>query len=450
MRRVAKRAPCLIVVLAFFTFPVYGTAEEATVAFSVATGGSGGASVVRVDIDSGQILAVDRLFASPDCKEPFKIRRSANGKTVAVTNVKKKGPHLFVWSADTPDDPIGLDLDSIPDELRLARGLALLTMAGDAIAVVDIANGQIEKIQELDEIVTPPANAPEDLIVDAAQQHVVVSVQKDGSGGKKKGSRLLVFDLPNVELIADLPLPRQHPELHIADNPTEQGPGPEVLHISPQTDTLAVTLDLYGGVGMMRWSAAQVGRMDADDWTLVSTSPSGKLDGLAFPDRAAAMSLDGRELFLVCNAGEEGGSVLLDLAQRQVIWRGTTPAGLEKPIYIPSLRRALTVCSGKTKRRVGDDVVKEFHPQQSLIVFEFPERLEGAHQTASTPVVRVSQLPLGAFTTQISLASIDPPWLVVAVGDRPNRADTLLTIDAASGKIKDRHPAGGIVGRFDQ
>jgi hypothetical protein len=37
----------------------------------------------------------------------------------------------------------------------------------------------------------------------------------------------------------------------------------------------------------------------------------------------------------------------------------------------------------------------------------------------------------------------------VAVGDKPGRADTLLTIDAATGKIKDRRPVGGLVGRFE-
>ena len=223
-------------------------------------------------------------------------------------------------------------------------------------------------------------------------------------------------------MVADLPLPRERPDLHVTGNLKEQGPGPEVVYISPQIDTLAVTLDLYGAVGMLRWSAAKEGKLAKDDWVMVSTADSPQLTGRSFPDRATPISLGSREYYLVCNAGEDGGSVLVDLQQRKVVWRRSTPPGLEAPVYIPELRQAFSVCSGKTKRRQGSDIVKSSNPQKSLFIFDFHSR-EAVQTTAVTTV------PLDGFTTQIALASAAPPLLVVAIGAEPDHADTLVTID---------------------
>jgi hypothetical protein len=389
---------------------------------------------------------VDRLFDLPECRKPLKIRRSSDGRRVALVTDYKPGPHLFLWSADEPAEPIGVNVGSRADEIRLIGDAVLLTVEDDALVVVDAREGEVLQQVELNKLVTPPSNAPEDLVIDPTESYVVVSVQKDNASGKKKGSRLLVFDQPSIELVADLPLPRKHPELHIEGNLKEQGPGPEVLYIAPACDTLAVTLDLYGAIGLMSWSHAQQGRLDPQDWTLVGTSSSPELDGLSFPDRATGMNVDGREMFLVCNSGVAGGSVLVDLAQRKAIWRGATPPGLEPPLYVPALRRAFSVCSGKTKRREADDVIKEYHPQQSLISYQFPASLEPAECDTQ---VEVRRIPLGAYTWQIALASIEPAWLLVAVGDDPKRPDTLLTVNAVSGQIVDRQSAGGTVGRFE-
>jgi hypothetical protein len=137
--------------------------------------------------------------------------------------------------------------------------------------------------------------------------------------------------------------------------------------------------------------------------------------------------------------------VLIDLQQRKVVWRRPTPPGLEAPAYVGSLRQAFSVCSGKLKQRVGNDVVKLEPPaaQRELFVFDF-------HSREAVQSAAVAAVPLDGYTKQIAVISHDPPRLIVAVGNKPGMADTLLTVDPAQRKIMDRHPAVGMIGRFER
>jgi hypothetical protein len=409
-------------------------------AYSFFDDDSGGAAVVRVDTVSGKILGTEPLFDVAECRKPDKIRRTPDHKNLVMTNIAEDNPQLYLWSADTPDEPYGLRLPSLPDEVRITDRLALVTLETDSVAAIDIDDLEIVTLRQLDTLLTPPANAPEDLTVDPSERVAVVSFQKDHKTGAKKGNRLVLFSLPQLEVMADLPLPRERSDLHIEGNMKEQGPGPEVLGISTDTDTLTVTLDLYGALGMLSWSAAQAGRVEG--WTMVSTAASPKIDGQTFPDRAMALELYGRHLYMVCNAGTQGGSVLVDLQRKKVVWRRPTPPGLETPVFIPELRQVFTVCSGKTKKRSGNDVSRTYKPRQDLLVFDF--RTSEAVRTAP-----VTTVPLSGFTTQIALVSQQPPLLLIALGEEPEQANQLLTFDPVKSEIKDRRPALGTIGRFE-
>ncbi len=225
-------------------------AETVSVPYSFSDEDSGGAALAQIDVESGRILSNQVLFDSSECLEPLKIRQSADRRTVVVTNLAEAGPQLMLWSANEPNDVTPIRLPSVPDEVRLTPRHALLTLKEDAVAAVDLVPPHHVLVRELDKLLKPPANAPEDLVVDASGKFVVVSFQKDSSSGKKKGNRLVVLKQSDLSVVADLPLPRNYPDLHIQGNPKEAGPGPEVICISPTTDTLAVTLDLYGAVAM--------------------------------------------------------------------------------------------------------------------------------------------------------------------------------------------------------
>ena len=146
--------------------PAVGQVEIVSVPYSFSDEDSGGAAIVRIEVPSGRILSTEALFDSTECRTPLKIRRSSDGQTVAVTNLDESGPNLMLWSAAAPGQVKGLPLPSLPDEIRFAGRLALLTLEDDAVAAVDLASQQVSVVHQLDKMMQPPANAPEDLAVD--------------------------------------------------------------------------------------------------------------------------------------------------------------------------------------------------------------------------------------------------------------------------------------------
>ena len=308
-----------------------------------------------------------------------------------------------------------LQLKSVPDDVGVAGHLAVVTEEDDFLAVVDLADRQIISQWDVSKTFTPPANAPEDVCITHDQRYAVISFQKDSEKGKKKGNRLAIYRLPQMERLVDLPVDRTRPDLHLKNNLKEQGPGPEVIYVSERTDTLLVTLDLYGAVGLdglvMRPPGQTCHLADAQH---VSSSTLGL--GLSRPRQSTYPGI--REYFLVCNAGSEGGAALIDLARRTVVWRHKTPPGLETPVFFPELQQAFSVCSGKTKQRTATEVTKTFAPQQSLYRFDFssPAALEKA---------AVEAIPLKAFTFQIALVSQRPPRLLIATGSTRGSCGTI-------------------------
>jgi len=191
---------------------------------------------------------------------------------------------------------------------------------------------------------------------------------------------------------------------------------------------------------MMRWSAAKQGRVE--DWTCLSASPDGSW-GTAFPDRASPLRFAGRDYFLVHNAGSEGGSSVVDLRNRRIVWQRPTPPGLEQSVYFPRLRQAFTVCSGKIKERSDDEIEKSLEPRTQLFIFDF----RSSNAVREAPVETVS---LGMVTARIHAVSLDPPLLLIAAGESPERADMLITFDPVSRTVRDRQVAEGSVSQFER
>jgi hypothetical protein len=397
--------------------------------------------MVMIDQSNGKFAEHHVLFDVPECTEPLKIRRQQKPSRVAVTHVSESDPRLFVAPAAPDATPSSVVLPSVPDEIRLTSSLAVISCDKDEIAFVNLETIQLHQVDELDKLLKPAANGPEDVHLGPDHESAVVSLQKDSGKGKKQGNRLLVYELvPQSKLIADLQLPRDRPELHIAGNLEQQGPGPEVVLISEPTNTLAVTLDLYGGVALMNWGAARSGQLE--DYHVLPTSLDGSW-GESFPDRAILFELNGRDFYLVSNAGSDGGSVLIDLKSREIVWRRPTPPGLEAAVFVPALRQAFTVVSGKVKWRAAGDVQKEFRPRAELLIFDF----QSSDAVRNQPVASVA---LPGLPTQITLASESPLRLLIAVGQEAQRATDLVLVDPETRQIVDQRAAAGTIGRFEK
>lgn len=413
-------------------------ADIAEIGYSFSRDGGGGVVVVHVDTTTGKIVDQRILLESPKCAHPAKVRL-AGGNQLLLTNETPDpaGPHLFLIEDADPPQVRSLVLPALPDEVRANGGFALLTCEDDWVARVDLNAAKVVGRWNAEDILDPPGNGPQDVFFGAAGQHVVVSFQKDSRTGKKLGSRIVVFRLPNLDVVADDRLPRNMPELHIEGNNREGGPGPEVIHVSEQNNTIVVTLDLYGAVAVADWSPLLAG--DTVDWLYLSTATDGSW-GNAFPDRMSVFRVARREVALVANAGSAGGMVLLDVKARKFIWQSATPPGLEAPVYVPGVRKAYSVCSGKTKRREGMEVEKTYRPQKGVYVCDFSSK-QAAREN------QVEQIPTERLMYRITGVGENEPWLLLAGGkDGP---DTIMVLDARTGKFVDEQSAIGTLVRFE-
>lgn len=413
--------------------------ELINVAYSVKGKEKGGVATVTIDTENRKIVDQSTLFESKECREPVKVRRSDDHHMLAVTNIDEDAPSVFLIPLEANQQPTKIALPSIPDELRLRGNLGIVSCEDDEVAFLNLEDKQILRVDKLDKLLQPPTNKPEDVHITSDDKFAVVSFQKDSSTGKKRGSRLVVYSLPEVRLVADLQLPRERPGLHIATNPKESGPGPEIIYVSIQHDVMVVTLDLYGALGLVDWSEAKTGELHS--WKMVCAS-NDDVWGTAFPDRATVFDRQGCEFFLVCNAGEGGGCFLVDLKNRRPIWRRKTPPGLEAPVYLDELQRAFSVCSGKIKRRLSDDVEKLYRPQRSLFEFDF-----SSNDAMLNAPVKTYDLP--GFTFQITCVN-PSSLLLISLGDSPEAANRLVLVDANTGSIVDECHEAGTVIRFAQ
>ncbi|MDG2382517.1 MAG: hypothetical protein P8N76_12675 [Pirellulaceae bacterium] len=423
--------------LAQWSTALLANSKLVEVGYSFRKKSSGGIATAIVAPDTGKIVGYRTLLDSPKCLRPLKVRRTPNGQLV-VTNYSKKDPQLFIVSLSKTKTAQKVRLPAEPDELRIVDNQGIVTCEKDILAIVDIARARVESSWDVSKVYRPAANSPQGIFITANQQYAVISFQKDSVTGKKKGSRLAVYELPKMIRVADLQLPRNRPEVHIKTNRKEQGPGPEISFVSG--NTLMVTLDLYGGVGFMDWSAAKINRMQ--NWTDLPTSLDGRW-GVAFPDRVCPVSLGNFRGILVCNAGEAGGIVLVDLNQRNLVWKQPVPPGLEHPVFIPELKKAYSVCSGKIKIRQKKKVTKVYHPQKSLYCVDFTSGDVAAASVTTTPIS-------DDFAMRVTRIGTDRPLLLIALGAEPEKPTIIATFDPITNRVLDSKPAVGILGRFER
>ncbi len=187
----------------------------------------------------------------------------------------------------------------------------------------------------------------------------LVTFQKDNSKGTRFGSRVVVFDTDKVESKYDLQLPRNHPECNIEGNLKEHGPNPEVAFIAPKSDTLALTLDLYGAIAFTKLSSALEGKWENLEY--ISCAQDGSF-GNAFPDRGCLFETGGKEHLLISNASPNGGLVLFDVAAHKVEQKFAASAGAENPVFLSRSQKVVTCISGKIKTRAGEKQDKIYKP----------------------------------------------------------------------------------------
>lgn len=409
------------------------------VAYAFTSGSGGGVAVVRVDTRTGRIVDQQTLFQDALCRAPKKLRRSGDGATLAVTNETVHGPHLILSDSQPGGGIERIELTDLPDEIRVSGQQALVSCADDSLALIDLAERTVVGTWSAARELSPPGNAPEDMLFLPGGRRVLVSFQKDSKSGRKRGNRLALLSLPDLRVVADMPLPRNHPELHIAQSKREQGPSPEILLYAPRADALLVTLDLYGAAALLKASQVFAGKLDEPRY--LPTSLDGRW-GTAFPDRAVLIDADDRPCAIVCNAGPEGGAVLVDLAAGSIVRRWHVPPGLAEPVFLPAQKLAVSVRAGKLKRRTETGLIKERHAGKAIYLFDVASA-EAARQT--------KVVPLRLKVYAVALAAVDRrrSRLILLAAGRDPAANMLLVFDPVAHRFLDRRDAVGTIACFE-
>jgi hypothetical protein len=426
----SSRKDLLVGALAVLFTLVGSSLHAGRVAYSFRDGGEGGVAIISVDEATGKITGHEVVFTDTRFALAKKLRFSKSWERFVLTNESEEPPFAVMSRSFPPAPAKVVDLPTVPDEVR-AWGNDFLASCDKGLVVrFEAATGKVIGTWKGRKKLDPPGNRPEDIFLLPGLDLALVSFQKDNKKGTRFGNRLALLSLPDMTLVADLPLPRNHPELHLPGNLKEQGPGPEVVLASEQANTILVTLDLYGAVALLDLAEARRGQLASLVYLPVSLDGSW---GTAFPDRATLLPPQTGTLALIVNAGEPGGASLVDLTTRKLLRHWDVPTGLEAPTWVEGRGLAVSVRSGKTKKRVGDTLVKEFYPGQELYVFDL-------FQEEEKDSLKV--FDLGIQTSLVTAIPGREKHLVLVLGRGATGAE-MLVVNPLDGSILDRQPAYG-------
>ena len=414
------------------------TAIAAELYYSYRNGDVGGAARLKLDAATGKVLAHETIYESRAADRARKLAVTADGRYLILTNSRSDQANLFVTDLHSPDfRTTALEFPSEPDEVRIFGTHAVVGGDKGNLCVVDLTIPHIVSRWNSRGTLKPSGHKPEDILILPGQARAVVSFQKDTRGGKHFGSRVVVMELPTLRVVHDLLLPRNRPELHIPGSNRERGPNPEVVFASPETNTLFVSLDLYGAVALADLDAA----VNDGRWSKLVYLPTA-VDaswGDSFPDRMVRFATQGEEYVFVCNAGPKGGAAVVDLADRAITARVDCRFGLETPTYLPGLQSIVAAPAGKRKSRGAKELDEQSLPGRDVWLFDVSDLNERGQ-------VKTETIELD--TLVFRLAALDPEEnALVCFLTGEKEPDTLVIYDLARRAALSRHPARGAMER---
>ena len=395
---------------------------------------------LEVDPRTGRVLSHAIVYADAQIRKPSKLAMTDDGRDIALICSTDRGANLVIVTEKGVRPVRTLELSERPEAIQ-AFGHYFLIAGNDGLVwVVDARQGEIVGQCDVRKDMDPPGRQVEEIYILPGRKQALLSFQKDSRSGRYLGSRIALLDLrPEPVLRYDLPLPRNRPDLHYdpADNRREQGPNPEVMFVSPATNTVAVTLDLYGAVATFDLDAV----LEQGQLKNLQYQPT-SLDGTwghAFPDRGVHFRAADREYVLVTNAGPAAGAVMLDLQKRRIIESYDTDIGLEYPIFLLNAQMLVAGPDGKRKQRGSTGLEKSRQPGRELYLWD----VSNLKAAGGATLVR---LPMDRFVYRTAAVSAEQSTMVVAVTG--NEKPTELTvIDADTRQVIGDEPALGHVQR---
>jgi len=403
-----------------------------------ASGGPvGGIAEVRVDPVSGDVLGHRVLHQSSVLRRAEKFDVGAEGRRLIVLSRLEKEPNAIVIRVDEPE--LGfteLRLPGEPDDLSIFGHHALVGTGDGGLVVIDLLKAEIISTWNVRRGLSPAGHKPEDVEVLPDGRTALVTLQKDNSSGTRHGNRVLVMRVPDLELIADLPLPRDKPELHHPVATNEAGPGPEIIHFFVEEDLLVLSLDLYGAIATTDLSKAIEGELHR--YEAHSAAVDGTF-GTSFVDRLGVFTRGDDRFILAANAGPDGGAVVLCVRERRIVQRLEVPHGLETLTFLPAQRMVVASAAGKHKERQQPRVIKTRRPRPELWLFPISE--SESHPLGS----QRRAMPLNTF--RIVPIAPDANGLLFVTAGTGSVPNEVLIYDVAADQVRSRAAAFGQIRR---
>ncbi len=374
--------------------------------------------VARIDLDGTgrpQSARPVVVFQSPDFTTAHKLRVSPDGRVAALAAETEDGPNLaLINPASTTDAPEAatrvLSLGFVPEEHRFATGRLYVGGTDGHLQALEPDTGRILHRWDSRQQLRPAGHKPEDFLAFEPEGVLLVTHQKDGKQNRL-GSRIAALRLDNLSLIGDLQLPRNLPDLHLSEK--EAGPSPEILRADPATNTLVVTLDLYGALAFADLDAALQGRLS--NYAIIPASADGRW-GTAFPDRLTLARIGDRTLAIVSNASEDGGLKVFDVGARTAIAFFPVEAGCDHPVLVNDGRTLATVVAGKRKRVVGREIENITNPGTDLLLLHLDRVGENEPMTLlrvplAAPLAHIAAVP--GHPSLVAATRLDPASVVI-------------------------------------
>ncbi|MDF1824450.1 MAG: hypothetical protein P1U68_07395 [Verrucomicrobiales bacterium] len=390
----------------------------------------GGVAVVNVDPGTGEIISQEVVGQQRLFMRPHKLKLSTSGRFLLATSQHAGINNLLLADLEAGTHQF-LSVDRIPDDIGTWDDYFVVGAEERMAYIIDAATGKISHRWNGTHQLRPDGRRIE-YVATTSDGVAWTSWQKDSASGNSKGSRVVTIDIVTGKTLGDLQLPRSMPQLHLADG-KERGPNPEIIIPSRRTNTLLLSMDLYGGVAMADLDAAKDGAWKDLTYESVAVDESW---GTAFPDRAVLCPSGGNDFVLMANAGADGGVSWIDLIARKVVQRIQTPPGLAAPVVVSGGRYIVSPVAGKTKKRSFGRLVESRNPLKELYVFEVVG-------SSGNPRLESRSVPLPVKVDLVSPLSPASNDLVLLTA-----GDEILTLKSASGELVDRKPAVGEIFRI--
>ncbi|MGF1530452.1 MAG: hypothetical protein ACFCU4_03725 [Puniceicoccaceae bacterium] len=400
-----------------------------------------GLGAIEVDAETGKFSGHRSLAEFPVSLVPDKIRLSKGGMVVGVSLQGGKDGAYAIHNLETGENLKLLALDFEPVEHRGFGDSFLVAGSKGHLVVIDATTGRVRASWNARESLQPSGHKVEDIQISRDGSKAALSFQKDSSSGKHLGSRLVWIDLPKLDHWVDLEIPRSRPDLHMEGTLKEVGPNPEVIRLEEESNTILMTLDLYGALWLADLNASLEGKWR--NTTMVPTAQD-RGWGNSFPDRLGRFTHNGEGYYLVINAGDDTGFGIFRLRDRSFVGFQDSLVGAEEPIYFPKSERIATAVSGKVKVRGEGGLNKFYEPDYLMRIFHIDEwNGEGPLPETEVGLPGVASRIVGLFGERsIALLAVDGEG-------HGGTSWALVTVDVETGEILDKIETLGMVTRLE-